>query len=100
MPRHALSTRPEREMAMERSFWRPRPGGNAGSFDSPLRRSVAQFVGRRKLRTDWDGRRVAAGTTARYGPCGCSVTTMARAAGYVAERGGNFLVADNTGIGE
>jgi hypothetical protein len=43
----------------------------AGSFDSPLWRSVAQFVGRRKFRTDWDGRRVAAGTAARCGRGAC-----------------------------
>ena len=30
--------------------------------------SVAQFVGRRKFRTDWDGRRAAAGTPRQIDP--------------------------------
>jgi hypothetical protein len=73
--------------------------------------SVAQLVGRRKLRAGRDGRCVAAGTTARCRPAArsCtaarsraaarSVASPVRAGGYVAERRGHFLDADNAGIG-
>ena len=74
--------------------------------------SVAQFVGRRKLRAGMDGRRAGAsaaarsgrgarrGRAGRCGPAARSIATRVRAGGYVAERGGHFLLADNAGIGE
>ena len=72
--------------------------------------SVAQFVGRRKLRAGMDGRRAGAsaaarsgrgarrGRAARSGSAARSIATRVRAGGYVAERGGHFLLADNAGI--
>ena len=74
--------------------------------------SVAQFVGRRKLRAGMDGRRAGAsaaarsgrgarrGRAARSGSAARSIATRVRAGGYVAERGGHFLLADNAGSGE
>jgi hypothetical protein len=74
--------------------------------------SVAQFVGRRKLRAGMDGRRAGAsaaarsgrgarrGRAARSGSAARPIATRVRAGGYVAERGGHFLLANNAGIGE
>src|SRR4029077_1715851 len=65
--------------------------------------SVAQFVGRRKLRAGMDGRRAGAsaaarsgrgarrGRAARSGSAARSIATRVRAGGYVAERGGHSL---------
>jgi SAM domain (Sterile alpha motif) len=68
---------------------------------------VAQFVRRRSACAEGDGRRVAADAAARSGPAaqhgpaaGCgpaarSIAIRVRAAGYIAERRGHFLDAEN-----
>jgi hypothetical protein len=60
--------------------------------------SITQLVGRRKCSTARDrGRRRGNVSACRRGASACSVTCVVWTGGYIAERRGHFLVADNAG---